>query len=208
MIEMPEDYMTNCKKKGILAETLYLLPEHPKPRSTWYECANYTLHSIARGVFQLYYVIKSYAKPTDDSRYYLFFVTTKGIFTGCNSMCDKEGPVDFNVLRAKYFCDFNTNRLMTLKPNTREVIILDNYRYTEMIDGKGYPNSFYWEEHPELHDTVKKHQLLVESDNYHPILLDYYDELYYNLRMGSPYICLRADNYVDINNVIFCRQPY
>jgi hypothetical protein len=205
---MPEDYISICKKKGILSETLYLLPENPLPRTTWYECANYTLHSIARGVFELRYALKSFARPTDDARYIAFFVTKSGIFIACNSMCSKDGPIDFNVIRCKFFCDFKGNMLMTLKPNTREIIILNNYRYTEMLDGKGFPNSFYWEENPQLHDKVKKHQILVESDNYSPLLLNWDEELYYTMRLGLPYIWLRSDNYVDINKVIFCRQPY
>ncbi len=205
---MPESYDSICRKKGFLAETLYQLVENPHPRTSWYEEANLNLHSTARGIFQLYYALKSFPKPTDDRRYFLFFITKQGIFTSTNSHSNKNEPIDFNVIRCKFFSEFKDRMLLTLKPHTREIILLQNYRYTELADGVGLPNSNDYIRNSKNDAKYKNHQILVESDNYSPLVLDFSEELYYALHSGHPYICLRSDNYVDINNVIFCRQPY
>ena len=205
---MPETYDSICRKKGFLAETLYQLEENPHPRTSWYEEANLNLHSTARGIFQLYYALKSFPKPTDDRRYILFFVTKQGIFTSTNSHSNLDEPIDFNTLRCRFFCYFERKMLITLKPNTREIIILKNYRYTVLRDGAGLPNSNDNVTDLSEEEKAKRLKILVESNNYHPMVLDYYDELYRELHAGHQYLCLRSDNYIDIDNVIFCRQPY
>ena len=208
MIRPPESYVSILGKQGKISETLYQLMENPLPRTSWYEYANLIMHSTARGVFQLYYALKSYPRATDDRRFILFFITRHGIFTTTNSVSHMQQPFDFNTLRCKHYCDFGKGNLVTLKPNTREIIVLDKYRYTEMIDGKGYPNTFDWRKHKEMHDKVRKHKLIVESENYHPIELDFDDELYAYLRNNAPYLWLRSDNYVELSNIVFCTQPY
>lgn len=210
MIRMPESYDSICKKKGILAETIYQLIENPLPRTSWFEYANLVMYSTARGVFQLYYALKSFPRPTDNRRFILFFVTKSGIFTSTNSVSHLNEPIDFNVIRCKHYCDFGRGNLMTLIPGTREIIVLDNYRYTEVIDGKGVPNTYDWNKHKQEYacNMCCNHKLVVESDNYSPIELDYDDELYAHLRANAPYLWLRSDNYVDLNNIVFCRQPY
>lgn len=208
MIDMPESYDSICRKKGILAETLYNLPEQPNRESSWYEEANLTLHSTARGVFYLYYVLRSFPRPTDDRRFNLYFVTKQGIFVSVNSHSVLESPIDFTTLVLKRFCDFGMHDLITLIPNTREIMILKDYRYTELLDGKGVPNTFYWKDHPDMWDTVQTHEILLESRTTKPIVVPFRWQMYEYLRKGEPYLWLRKDNYVDLTDVRFNLQPY
>ena len=208
MINMPESYVSIMKKRGLVAETIYMLPENPRKGTSWFEEANIRSFSTARGVMQVYYVLKSFARPTDDHRYITFIVTRYGIFTSVNSMCAQNEPIDFNVMVVKHFCDFHHGMLMTLRPETREIIILKGYRYTERINGVGVPNTWHWEDHPEIHKDVRKHDLLIESCNTNPIVSEYNQELCEVMRLRNPYIWVRSDNYVDLENVRFCRQPY
>jgi hypothetical protein len=208
MVEMPESYDSICRKKGILAETLYNLPELPKKESSWFEEANLVLHSTARGIFQLYYAIRSFPKPTDDRIYHVFYITKSGIFYSCNTHSHLNTPIDFTTEVCKYWDDFKFNDMITLKPNTREIVLLKNYRYTELINGNGVPNTFNWYDHPEIWNTTNKHQILVESDTYMALLLDFNKQMYEALRRGHPYMWLRKDNYIPIDEVRFNRQPY
>ena len=203
MVPMPESYSSIMRKKGLLAETLYMLPEKPVKGTSWFEEANIRSFATSRGVFQLEYVLKSFARPTDDHRYIVFIITKSGIFTSAYSMCAQNEPIDFNTMQVKHFCDIEPKMLITLRPKTREIMIISNYRYTERIDGIGYPNTI----HPDA-KNCNKHDILVESDNTNPIICDYDENLYKALSKGLPYIWVRSDNYVDINNVIFCTQPY
>ena len=208
MINMPESYVSILKKRGRLSETIYMLPEKPVKGTSWYEEANIRAFATARGVMQVFYILKSFARPTDDHRYLAYIVTRHGIFISAHSLCAQNEPIDFNVMQVKHFCDFGRGMMITLRPNTREIIVLHNYRYTERINGKGVPNTWHWEDHPEVHDKVRKHELLIESTNTNPIMSEYNDELCKVMRLHNPYIWVRSDNYVDLENVRFCMQPY
>ena len=209
MIEMPPSYEDICKARGTIAQTIYHLPENPHRESSWYEEANITLHSMGRGVFYLYYMLRSYPRPTDDRRYNILCVTKQGLFVSVTSHSCMAEPIDFEVLRFKHWCHFGHRDLITLKPNTRELLILYCYRFTEIIDGKGYPNRFYFGDHPEMEKKITEHKILLESPTIQePILVDFNWQMYDALHHGDPYIWVRKDNYIDMNQVRFVRQPY
>ena len=87
-------------------------------------------------------------------------------------------------------------------------MILKHYRYTELLDNRGVPNTFYWYNHPELFDTVKKHEILLESETTDPIRIPFREHMYEYLKRNAPYLYLRSDNYVKMEDVRFVRQPY
>ena len=208
MIDMPDSYDTLCRRKGILSSTNYNLPEKPDRRSSWFEESNIITHTDQRGIFYLLYVLRSFPRPTDDRRYNLLFVTKQGIFYSVNSHSCLEVPLDFETITAKRLCDWGDGNFITLKPNTRQIIILKHYRYTELLDNRGVPNTFYWYNHPELFDTIKNHEILLESETTDPIRIPFREHMYEYLKRNAPYLYLRSDNYVKMEDVRFVRQPF
>lgn len=208
MISMPESYDEYCRKKGTLAETIYNLPQHPHHMASWYEEANLTLHSMCRGVFYIYYVLRSFPRPADDRRYNLMVITKQGIFVSVNTLCFKDEPLDFTTLMLKRWTYFGHGDFITLKPNTREIILLRNYTYTEIVNGKSYSNRWYFFDHKHEFKDIKSHNILMESDTHDPIMLDWNADMYEHIRLNKPYIWLGEDNYVSIKDVRFNRQPY
>lgn len=210
MIDMPESYEKICRKMGILSGTMYNLPYKPEANTDWFEAADVALSdSYTKGTFYLYYVIRSFPRPTDSRRYNLLFVTKNGLFTSINSHSMLDEPVDFNNIYCKRLCDFGFKDMLTLKPGTREVIILKHYRFTELLDGKGVPNTWNWKDHKELWNQVRNHEIMVEADNFdEPIVCEFRPQMYAALKRGMPYLHLREDNYVPIESVRFMNDLY
>ena len=210
MITMPRSYYDICMEKGISSDTMYHLEEelldHNRNKFCRIDYMKFMYAGLGKGVFRLYYVIKSFPFPTDNSRYLLYFVTRSGIFVEVRTRGYGDGIVDFRGIVAKFYAEFTYGDLLTLYPDTRQILLLKDVRYTEMIDGKGYPNSFYYESHSEI--EPRKHEILIESRNYKPIVTEYNTALCVSLRNKMPYLWLRSDNYVDIHDVRFYQESY
>lgn len=208
MIEMPKSYRDICSEKGILADTMYLLEEefldNNRNRYNRMDYMKFSYVGLGKGVFSLLYVLKSFPKPTDDRKYLLYFVTKTGIFVECRTRGFGDGIVDFRGVIAKFYDEFTYGDLITLHPKTRQLLLLKEVKYTEQIDGKGVPNSFYFECHKEL--KPRTHELIIESSNYRPLVVEYNHALCYHLRNKMPYIWVRSDNYVDIHDVRFYQE--
>jgi len=208
MIDMPESYESICRKRGTVAETMYTLPYKQSSNLDWFEEANSSVQSHSRGVFHVYYALRSYPRATDNTRYWLMFITNSGIFRSSNSHCFFNEPIDFRTMEIRRIGDFGPYDMLTLLPHTRQITILKEYRYTELINGSGVPNVWYWYDHPEVHKDAKTHQILLESRTTMPILTEFRDELYQAVRLGKPYLYLRSDNYVPIDQVRFDNNVY
>jgi hypothetical protein len=207
MIPMPMNYNQILNKSHISpAQTLYNLEKpYDNWQEAWYYTRNHTSTAVVHGEFNLLYALKSFPYLEDERRYALYFVSTDGIFIDIHRKTIEMEPIDFRDVYARPVSSFKTGDLVTLHPLTKSILILKNVRYTEVINGVGYPNTYY----SEMEDIdIKDHYILLESSNHSPIKTEYNLEFIKALRTHRPYIWVRRENYIPIQVLRFWRQNF
>lgn len=212
MIPMPITYTEQMDRKGIgPCSTLYRLPSdfYHDNESTWYYTVNQVATAQEHGSFEIKYALRSFSNDSvNPLSYAAFYITTMGIYVDTTLRNKMLEPIEFRDVVAKFYQHFTNRDLLTLYPGTKKLLLLRNVRYTEIVNGHAYPNTWFFEEHKDLHLTLKSHKLLVESCNYKPIELEWNEKLYKALRFRKPYIWVDKDNYIPLESLRLWNQNF
>ena len=170
----------------------------------------YMVDGTTHGRFRLHYMLKSFKRVTDNQEFGLIMVTSDGIFREVEMHFEQNIPFEFHTMVLNRICSLEPKMLITNLPNTRKIIILHDVKYTEVINGYGYPETFLFEEEEwKWKEPITYHVLLVEARELHkPLELEFSHRLLYGLRSGIPYIHLRSDQYVDIKDIRFWHMSF
>jgi hypothetical protein len=161
------------------------------------------------GRFRLHYMLKSFKRVTDNFEYGLLMITNDGIFRELSMHYEMNVPYEFQTMVLERVCNIEPGMLLINRPGTRMISILKNVRYTEIIDGYAYPNTFYFEDEKYKFGDIKSHKLLIEADDLKtPIEEEFSYPLYYALRNQSFYIHLREDQYVNVRDIRFWHMGF
>ena len=178
--------------------------DKPKKDDRYYIWSDTNIPGVLKGKMELLWILKSYPKRHDNRYFYLYAVSKQGIFIeeGLHAMTDV--PVRFRSMYMRFFHDFGkTSDIITLEPDTRQLIFLFDVEYTESIDGKNMPNTFDFREHPEL--EPKSHELTLKASNQErPLIIPFDAHVYNALKKRASYIHVRRDNYIRIDEF----EPY
>lgn len=210
MIPMKMDYIQEMRKNKIpgMPETLFNLEnKYYEDFDAWNYYRYDSMSGQNHGSMILLYALKSYPHPTDNSKYALYFVTTQGIYMCTVLRSNKREPIEFRDITAKFVSTFGMRDVITLHPETRKLLLLTHTRYTEVIDGKAYPNTFD-SRHMTSYLLPKSHYIILESDTHPPIKTEFNRDLLDSLRSGKPYIWVRSDNYMALSNLRFWHQNF
>lgn len=210
MVKMPMDFVAVCKLKHLPEPyTMYKLRTIPddETRAPYYEVSDTFVPGIPKGQFKLLFALKSFPHYHDNRQYVLFFVTNMGLFVEEYVRSYYEEPVDFRNVMARYVHSFNHGDVIINHPGTRVLLPLYNVRFTEVINGKSYPNSFDFYDHPELAEC-EEHKLILESNEFPPVEVEFNKDLYLRLRLKLFYLHLRSDNYMKLSQFKFWRPSY
>ena len=208
MVPMPPNYLAQLRKTGTTPDTLFNYPE-VRERSLDYNILSlYMVDGTTHGKFRLNYMLKSYKRVTDNFEFGLFMITSDGIFQEVEMHYEYNVPFEFQTMVLQRVCNIDPGMFITNLPNTRKIIFLKDTRYTEIINGYAYPNTFYFEDGRFKKEDIKSHRLLIESSNYEPIEIEWEENIYICLRNQVTYIHLRADQYVDVKDIRFWHMGF
>ena len=194
---MPENYVAESIRRQLPPPyTTYRLQNIPEHDCGYYEVADTFVTGLAKGSFKLYYALKSFPSLTDNRKYVLYFVTSHGLFVEECTHSQWDEPIDFRNITARFVHQFGLGDILINAPDSRALLPLYDVHYDEHIDGVCKPNSFDFNEHPELANLP--HTLIIHSSEYDDIELPYDANLYDALRYNHCYLHLRADNYTPL----------
>ena len=215
MIIMPPNYTEELRriKQGGHFTSLSRIPYEDYVSNRNIEQLYYTrshvMHESPLIEVQVNYALRSFVHPCDNSIYGLFLVTTKGIYRNIHRRSPQQEPKDFRDLIITPHSRFTCGDLITLYPDTRQIIVLHNVRYTEVINGKGVPNTFFLENSNIDPKSITSHYIILESENLsEPITTEYSYDLLLALRNKRPYIWVRSDNYIPIQKLRSWNQNF
>ena len=196
-IKMPPSYVEITKHETFKSSyTMYNLAHKPTKYDHPYEIIDSHVPGTPRGGFKLYYALRSFPRKHTNDRYALFFVTNNGIFVEEVSHSCMDEPINFRSIYAKYYHGFTNGDICINKPGTRLLQFIYDAEFEEIIDGKSYPNSFDFYDHPEYSDC-EDHRLILSGENLdEEIEIDFCKELYKAMRIKQIYLHLRSDNYI------------
>nr|DAR84765.1 MAG TPA: hypothetical protein [Caudoviricetes sp.] len=201
LIKMLPSYDDYCKLHHLEEPcTSYLLEELPNAPVDWYTKADSFITGLHRGSFKLYYALKSYPSNQRDDKFAIYFVTNYGLFVKDLWHSVWDFPLDFRTVSARQIHSIGAGDIIINHTDRRTLLPLYNVRFTEIIDGVAQPNSF---DSTEIYHCLKAktHQLLLSSDEYEPILVDFDINLYRALRERRFYLHIRLDNYIKYREI-------
>lgn len=208
MVIMPPNYTEELRriKRGGHFQSLSRIPyeDYVSTRNMeqLYYTRNHVMYETPLIEVLVKYALRSYAHPTDNSIYGLYLVTSKGIYRNIHRRSPQQEPIDFRDLIITPHSRFGNGDLITLYPDTRQIIVLHNVRYTEVINNKGVPNSFFLEESSIDPRSITSHYIILEADELDsPITTEYNPQLLCALRTKTPYIWVRSDNYIPLQKL-------
>lgn len=204
MIPQPKSYREYCKKFHTLTPmTMFNMRETESdnlPAKYPYQVGDTNIPGTMKGRIELLYVLKSFPKPHDNSRYRVFVLARNGLYVEEITHAQVQEPIDFRSMFLKFVKPVgSTGTLIINKPDSRLILFLKNYTWVEKINGKQYPNSF---DSSDMKD-IKTHSVVIKSPDYKdPIETEVTPELLHALRTNRTYLHLRADNYVPFSGII------
>ena len=209
MIPQPINYIEYCKKNKSNLTPLTMfnmrdIPENTGPFNRL-QFGDSNIPGTYKGQIELLYVLKSYPKLDDNSKYQLFFITKAGLLAEDLMHSNYDAPINFRTMFLRYIKGFGLyNCLAINRPKTRMIDFLTNVRWEEVIDGVVKPNSYYFYDNEPK--EMKSHTIMIYANELtdKPIEVKFSKYLYEALRYNLTYLHLRADNYVDFSEI----RPY
>lgn len=210
MIPMQPSYREYCKKfSSMLPVTMFNMRDIPANKyAGQYQFGDTNIPGTLKGKIELLYVLKSFPKQHDNSKYQLFVLAKKGIFVEEVAHSERDEPIVFRNIFLRWFKNFGPTRYLLINPpnDSRQIMILSEVRYEEVINGVVVSNSYDFNELSEVEKKkIHEHYLFIKAKELaRPMRVEFDPNLYKALKWGETYLHLRADNYVPWDMV----KPY
>lgn len=207
-IPMPESYAQYCKKFSSLTPmTMFNMRDIPinKPAGR-YQVGDTNIPGTLKGKIELLYVLRSYPKQHDNSKYQLFVIAKSGVFTEEMTHSDRDEPIVFRNIFLRWFKSFSPWGCLVINPpeDSRQILFLSDVKYQEQVNGKFVSNTYDYRVKSKK-EKITQHMLYITANELKaPMPVKYDENLYDAIKNGLSYIHLRNDNYVKWNNI----DPY
>lgn len=207
---MPPSYKEYCKKfSSLLPTTMFNMRDIPANKGMVpVEYGDTNIPGTLKGKLELLYVLKSFPKQHDNSKYQLFVIAKKGIFCEEVTHSERDEPIVFRNIFLRWYKNFGPSGYLVINPpnDSRQIMFLSDVKYEEMVNGKRLSNTYnYLTLSEKEKEKINCHFLFIKANELKaPMKVEYDENLYKALKYGCTYIHLRADNYVPWDNI----KPY
>jgi len=207
-IQMPPSYIEYCRKfSSLTPTTMFNIRDTPvnKPIAK-YEYGDTNIPGTLKGKIDLMYVLKSFPKQHDNSKYQMFVISRHSILTEEVVHSERDEPIVFRNVFLRYFKHYSPygGLITNLPDDSRQIIFLSDVKYQEQINRKFVSNTYnFLSKSDKEKASVTQHMIYVMAPELkEPMGIPYDENLYIALKNGQTYLHLRNDNYVEWKNIV------